>query len=206
MDLKMCESPRGVSVHQEERYRRLPDNGLMMLGNLCGNGMSVIHAICIAHTNIYNVIRNPSSFNNEARIEEAFNYICTAFECQSGVCNWRLGRETFKSLMYYGFAKTSPSVQTHILVSILVQLESFNYGNVGRDTLAYILDLFALYFLTKDDWLEYIPEKCYFPKEWIEHSVVVPALKQYYSEDIFGEIPDPLYEDDFGNQEDRLED
>ena len=197
MDLKMCESPIGISELQKERYRRLPDNGLMMLGNVCGNGMTIVHSVCIAHTDIYNVIRHPGNVNNEARIEEAFNYICTAFECQSGVCNWRLGRETLKSLMYYGFTKTSLSVQTHILMSILIQLETFNYGNVGRDSLAYILDLFALYFLTRDDWHAYIPEKCYFPKEWIEHSVVVILLKHYHIEDIFRKIPDPSYESDF---------
>lgn len=195
MDLKMCEAPTAIDLKQSKNYRRLTDTSQMIFGDRCGNGMTVIHAVCIAHTDIYSALINADQKEAAGQVKHAFDYICTAFECQSDlVCDWKSGREAVPSLMYYGFNLTSDEVASYILVSILTQLETFNYGNVGRDTLAYIIDLFALYFLTKADWHDYIEQDCDFPTEWVKHSVVVSALKQYCVDDIFGHIPDVLDE------------
>lgn len=192
MDLKMCEAPASISLKQTEKYRRLKDSSSQMIfGDKCGNDMTVIHAVCVAHTDIYNALINADHAEAANQIKHAFDYICTAFECQSDlVCDWKSGRETVSSLMYYGFDLTSDAVASYILVSILTQLETFSYGNVGRDTLAYIIDLFALYFLTKEDWYDYTVQHCDFPKEWVEHSVVVSELKQYCIDDIFSHVSD----------------
>ena len=195
MDLKMCEAPTAIGFKQSEKYRRLKDSSQMIFGDRCGNGMTVIHAVCIAHTDIYNALINADHHEAANRVKHAFDYICTAFECQNeGVYDWNRGRELVPSLMYYGFALTSDEVASYILVSILVELEAFNYGNVGRAALAYIIDLFALYFLTREDWHDYIEHHCDFPAEWVERSVVVSALKQYCVDDIFGHIPDTINE------------
>ena len=175
MDMEMYNRMNSRSIQSNDIFRRLNSDASVMLAESCGRGMAVVSYISQAHDLIYNVLKtkNRMRLDASAQMLTAFNYICTAFECQLDmVTDWASGREIFGTLAKYAFGEQTTAVQDYILMQILLQIESFEYGNVSRSTLAYIIDLFGLYFLTYSDWREYLPEQCDFPMVWLENSKV----------------------------------
>ncbi len=192
MDSKMYELATGAGTASSDKFSRLDGDSQLLLSNRCGSSMTVLYGICNAHDYILKALGETKEATRRTHVKTAFDYICTAFECQcEGVYDWNAGRETLSSLMIYGFSKISKQAADYILMQILLELETFNYGNVQRCVLAYVMDLFALYFLTYNDWDTYIMTKCDFPKYWFGHSQVVSMLRQYTQDDIFGISSDP---------------
>ena len=157
-------------------YRRLDDRDAgHMLGDACGTGMLCITYISNAYQIIYDLLYDDNVGLLRNEVNDAFDYICTAFELQNDmVTDWSSGRDIFDSILKLGrsghFYNTS---RRYILTQILLQIETFGYGHVSRSTLAYIIDLFALYFMLDLDYTTYISTNLDFPKEWKTHSRVV---------------------------------
>lgn len=175
MDMEMYNRMDSCSAKSNDIFRRLDMDASVMLAESCGRGMFVVGYICQAHDLIYKVLKskNRTRLDTSVQMLTAFNYICTAFECQLDmVTDWSSGREIFNELAKYAFGEQTTAVQDYILMQILLQIETFTYGNVSRSTLAYIVDLFGVYFLTYSDWRAYLPEHCDFPMVWLENSKV----------------------------------
>lgn len=145
----------------------------------CGNGLLVVAYVTRAHDILYDVLGHDNE-DGEFRVEVAMalEYISMAFELQNEtIPDWKSGRDIFKPIrshwVTHAGMNRAAMTRSYILTQALLQLETFEYGNVSRSTLSYILDLFALYFLSFGQTGEtYIRNNTWFPDLWIQNSVV----------------------------------